>query len=109
MQHKLEGTFWQIRSLALTPSEIEARAQFEDIRPVSIEEIGDCAPADVAEEAHWAPNPLRFETSAVAEREVSGMILQHVIGNNHGAAGWSAGKKDPVSCVDWHDTLQSAV
>src|SRR5262245_37418663 len=96
-------------SLALTPREIEARAQFEQIGPVSIEEIGDCAPADVAEEAHWAPNPLRFETTAIAEREESGMIPQHVIGNNYGAAGWGSGKGNAVSCIDWHDALQSAV
>jgi hypothetical protein len=103
------GTLKQIGFLALTPSEIEASAQFEHIGPVSIEEIGDCAPADVAEEAQGAPNSLRFDTTAVAEREESGMILQHVIGNNYGAAGWGARKEDAVSCVDWHDALQSAV
>ena len=95
--------------LALTPSEIEARAQFEHIGPASIEEIGDCASAGLAEEAQWTPNPLHLETTAVAELEVSGMILQHVIGNNYGAAGWGADKGDSVTCVDWHDALQSAV
>ena len=102
-------TNYQTGSLALTPREIEARAQFEQIGPASIEEIRDCAPAHVAEEAQWAPNPLRFETTAVAEREESGMIPQHVIGNNYCAAGWGAGEGDAVSSVDRHDALQSAV
>jgi len=36
------------------------------------------------------------------------MIPQHVTGN-YGAAGWGADKGDAVSCIDWPDTLQSAV
>ena len=71
-----------IGCLLLTPGEIESRAQFEQIGPVSIEEIGDCAPAYVAEEAQWPPKPLQFETTAVAEGEEGGMIPQHVIGDN---------------------------
>jgi hypothetical protein len=91
--------------------EIEARGKFEQIGPVSIEEIGNCAPADVAEEAQRPPNSLRFETTAVAEREEGG-IPQHVIGNNYGAAGigWVIKKSDAVCCVNaWHEVLQSAV
>src|SRR5213594_530119 len=64
----------EIGCLLLAPGEIEARGKFEQIGPVSIEEIGDCAPADVAEEAQWPPNPLHFETTAVAEREEGDMI-----------------------------------
>ena len=102
----------EIGCLLLAPGEIEARGKFEQIGPVSIEEIGDCAPADVAEEAQWPPNPLHFETTAVAEREEGDMIPQHVIGNNYGAAGsgWVTNKSDAVCCVNaWHDALQSAV
>ena len=81
---------------------------------MSIKEIGDCASADVAEEAQWTQNPLRFETAAVAEREEGDMIPQHVIGNNYGAAGAGrvTSKRDAVCCkrVDaWHDASQSAV
>ena len=82
-----EANSLEIGCLLLTPGEIEARGQFEQIGSVSIEEIGDCAPADVAEEAQWSPNPLRFDTTAVAEREEGGCIPQHVPGNNDGAAG----------------------
>src|SRR5215471_20921138 len=72
--------------LALAPGEIEARGQFELIGLVS-KVIRDCTPTGVAEEAHWTPNSLRFDTTAVAEREESGMILHHGVGNNYGAAG----------------------
>src|SRR5215475_3090907 len=96
--------------LALTPAEIEAGGQFELIGPASIKVIRDCAPTDVAEEAHWTPNPLRFETTAVAEREESGTIPHHGVGNNYGAAGWVREKSDTVCCVDeWHEALQSAL
>ena len=83
------GFSLEIRYLLLTPGEIEASGQFEQIGPVSIEEIRDCAPADVAEEAQWPPKPLHFETTAVAERK-EGLIPQHVIGNNYSAAGGSS-------------------
>jgi len=77
---------------------------------VSIKVIRDCTPTDVPEEAHWTPNLLRFETTAVAEREESDMIPHHGVGNNYGAAGWGADKSDAVCCVDeWHEALQSAV
>src|SRR5262249_10786981 len=102
----------EIGCLLLAPCEIEARGKFEQIGPVSIEQIGDCAAADVAEEAQWPPNPLRFDTTAVAEREEGDMIPQHVPGNNDGAAGsgWVTGKSDAVCCVNaWHEALQSAV
>lgn len=79
---------------------------------MSIEEIGDCPPADVAEEAQWPPNPLQFDTAAVAEREVVGTIPKHVIGNNYSAAGSGCviSKSDAVCCVNaWDEALQSAV
>ena len=101
----------EIGCLLLAPGEIEARGKFEQIGPVSIEEIGDCAPADVAEEAQWTPNPLHFETTAVAEREEGDMIPQHVIGKNYGAAGSACvtNKSDAMCCVKtWHHTLQGA-
>ena len=81
------GYCLEIGCLLLTPGEIETCGQFEQIGPVSIEQIGDCAPADVAEEAQRPPNPLQFETTAVAEREEGVIILQHVSGNNYGTAG----------------------
>ena len=84
--------------LALTPREIETRGQFELIGLVS-KVIRDCPSTDVAEEAHWTPNPLRFETTAVAEREESS-IIHHGIGNKHGSAGWCADKDGAGSWVD---------
>ena len=84
------------RILALTPGEIEASGQFEQIGPMSIKVIRDGTSTDVAEEAQWAPNPLRFETTAVAEREESGMIPHHGVGNNYGAAGWIGENSDAV-------------
>ena len=108
-----EGGYCQdIGCLLLTPGEIEARGHFEQIGPVSIEEIGDCAPADVAEEAQWPPKPLQFETTAVAEREEGVIILQHVPGNNYGSAGSGCvlSKSDAICCVNpWHEVVQSAV
>ena len=95
-------------SLALTPGEIEARAQFELIGPVS-KVIRDCTPTGVAEEAQWAPNSLHLETTTVAEREESGMIPHHGVRNNCGAAGWRRKKSDAVCCVDeWYEALQRA-
>src|SRR5262245_59086220 len=100
----------QIGSLALTPGEIEASGQFEQIGPTSIKVIRDGTSTDVAEEAQWAPNPLRFETTAVAEREESDMIPHHGVGNNYGAAGWVRENSDAVCQVgSWHEALQSAV
>jgi hypothetical protein len=101
----------EIGCLLLTPGEIESCGEFEQIGPVSIEEIGDRATADVTEEAQWPPKPLQFETTAVAEREEGG-IPQHVPGNNYGTTGssWVINKSDAVCCVNaWHEALQSAV
>ena len=107
---------WRLQSrngcLLLILCEIEFRAEFEQIGFVSIEEIGDCAPADVAEEAQWPPKPLQFDTTAVAEREKGDTVPQHIIGNNYGAAGsgWVTNKSDAVCCINaWYDALQSAV
>ena len=96
-----EVTVAESGCLLLTPGEIEACGHFEQIGPVSIEEIGDGAPSDVAEEAQWPPKPLKFETTAVAEREVRGIIPYYVIGNNDGSAGcgWVLGKSDAMPCV----------
>src|SRR5262245_27168816 len=93
---KTEDTLSQIGSLTLTPGEIEASGQFEQIGPTSIKVIRDCTSTSVAEEAQWAPNPLHFETAAVAEREESDMIPYHGVGNSHGAAGWIAENSDAV-------------
>src|SRR5262249_1173412 len=66
--------------------------------------------SDVAEEAQRPPNSLRFETTAVAEREVGDMIPQHVAGNNYGAAGRLTNKSHAVCRVNArHEALQSAV
>src|SRR5215469_13112702 len=74
------GAYAEIGSLLLTKGEIEAGAQLEHIGLVSTEHIGDCAPANVAEKAQWPPNPLKFDTTAVTEREEVHTIPEHVIG-----------------------------
>ena len=43
-------------------------------------EVGDRAPADVAEEAHRPPNAQPFDAPAVAEREVRLTTIKNVIG-----------------------------
>jgi hypothetical protein len=65
--------------LSLTPREGEARAQLSPSGRVS-KEVGDRAPADVAEEAHRPPNAQPFDAAAVAEREVRLITIKNVIG-----------------------------
>src|SRR5215471_18397516 len=54
--------------LFLTPRKVEASTELRPGVAVS-KEIGNCASAKIAENAHWPPQPHRLEAAAIAECE----------------------------------------
>ncbi len=73
------------KALFLTPRKVEARI---DLRPgVAVsKEIGNCASAKIAENAHWTPKPRRLQAAAVAKREERVIVVQNVVGNKYRSA-----------------------
>src|SRR5262245_20511486 len=95
--------------LLLTPRKVEASTELRPSVAVS-KEIGNCASAKVAENAHWPPQPRRLEAAAIAECEERVSTIQHVVRNKHIGAVWSADKCNTPCCVKtWQVDLQVVV